>query len=100
MTQEQTNAAFVDAVRRLERACGSLIGRNVDDAKLLDARCLIVRTLMRTLGVTHFLAGPTHEYPRWIRDELRSKIYKAFGHPTEWGSGTPLSLALRDVYLA
>ncbi len=92
---EQTNAAFVDAVRRIEAACGKLIER---DSAYVDARSLIVTVLMRSVGIVDFLAASTMDHPREMTDLLRSKIHKAFGVPGDWGRETPLGRALSDLY--
>ncbi len=97
MTDEQTNAAFVDAVLRIEAACGKLIER---DSAYADARSLIVTVLMQAVGITPFLAAHTMDHPREMKDALRLKIHKAFGAPGDWGYETPLGRALSDLYVA
>ncbi len=100
MSDEQTNAAFVDAVRRIEAACTALIEQDSTSLQLLDVRSLIAITLMRAVGITHFLAAPTMDHPREITDALRLKIHKAFGSPEDWGRETSLGRALADLYVA
>ena len=100
---EQTNAAFVDAVRRIERACGALISpreARCAGPLMLDARSLIIDVLMRSLGITRFLASSTFDHPREITDELRNKILTAFGPPGSWGYEELLGKALLDLYRA
>ena len=100
MPDEQTNEAFVDAVRRIQSACEEIAGLYSVGGFPLDDRCLIVKVLMRSVGITLFLAGPVMDYSQAYTDALRFKIHEAFGAPGDWGYESPLGSALADLYQA
>ena len=100
MPDEQTNAAFVGAVRRIEPACNAFLDEEAGLRHVQGRRYLVVSTLMRSVGIEEFLASRTMDHPRTHTDLLRYRIYQVFGDSSDWGKATPLGRALSDLYLA
>jgi hypothetical protein len=94
---DRASEACARIIRAIDGIAGSMDDLADTEQKLRDAQCLL-RSVLCQASTLRQIAGGADKMSYHDLTTRRNHIHTAFGAPGDWGYGTPLGDALRDLY--